>query len=229
MLHCAAVVTTSTREVLTVRVLDHLFHGRSNRQSANRPEWLGRMNLARRRPAATGHLRDQCLPGAHGPEPDGRATAEAPRAACWLGSPVNDHRMPLRKPASCSKAQKGLASVNALQMAASQLPSPRIHTPTTTAATSRANRHHQDAPRQVRLLPFEKSYRNWQDAASNQADAHAVSYRARNTNPTRGASRMAATTGTIKRKTDKGFGFIAAADGTEYLLPSVRLRRSPVR
>ena len=26
---------------------------------------------------------------------------------------------------------------------------------------------------------------------------------------------MAATTGTIKRKTDKGFGFIAAADGTE--------------
>jgi CspA family cold shock protein len=27
---------------------------------------------------------------------------------------------------------------------------------------------------------------------------------------------MAATTGTIKRKTDKGFGFIAAADGTEY-------------
>jgi CspA family cold shock protein len=28
--------------------------------------------------------------------------------------------------------------------------------------------------------------------------------------------RMVATTGTIKRKTDKGFGFIAAADGTEY-------------
>jgi CspA family cold shock protein len=27
---------------------------------------------------------------------------------------------------------------------------------------------------------------------------------------------MALTTGTIKRKTDKGFGFIAAADGTEY-------------
>jgi cold shock protein len=27
---------------------------------------------------------------------------------------------------------------------------------------------------------------------------------------------MATTTGTIKRKTDKGFGFIAAADGTEY-------------
>jgi cold shock protein len=27
---------------------------------------------------------------------------------------------------------------------------------------------------------------------------------------------MVATTGTIKRKTDKGFGFIAAADGTEY-------------
>jgi CspA family cold shock protein len=27
---------------------------------------------------------------------------------------------------------------------------------------------------------------------------------------------MASTTGTIKRKTDKGFGFIAAADGTEY-------------
>ena len=27
---------------------------------------------------------------------------------------------------------------------------------------------------------------------------------------------MAATNGTIKRLTDKGFGFIAAADGTEY-------------
>ena len=27
---------------------------------------------------------------------------------------------------------------------------------------------------------------------------------------------MATTSGTIKRKTDKGFGFIAAADGTEY-------------
>lgn len=27
---------------------------------------------------------------------------------------------------------------------------------------------------------------------------------------------MASTTGTIKRKTEKGFGFIAAADGTEY-------------
>jgi CspA family cold shock protein len=27
---------------------------------------------------------------------------------------------------------------------------------------------------------------------------------------------MAPTTGTIKRKTDKGFGFIAAGDGTEY-------------
>jgi CspA family cold shock protein len=27
---------------------------------------------------------------------------------------------------------------------------------------------------------------------------------------------MAATNGTIKRITDKGFGFIAAADGTEY-------------
>jgi cold shock protein len=27
---------------------------------------------------------------------------------------------------------------------------------------------------------------------------------------------MASTTGTIKRKTDKGFGFIAAADGREY-------------
>lgn len=27
---------------------------------------------------------------------------------------------------------------------------------------------------------------------------------------------MAAGTGTIKRKTDKGFGFIAAEDGTEY-------------
>jgi CspA family cold shock protein len=27
---------------------------------------------------------------------------------------------------------------------------------------------------------------------------------------------MAAASGTIKRKTDKGFGFIAAEDGTEY-------------
>ena len=27
---------------------------------------------------------------------------------------------------------------------------------------------------------------------------------------------MASTTGTIKRMTDKGFGFIAAPDGTEY-------------
>jgi len=27
---------------------------------------------------------------------------------------------------------------------------------------------------------------------------------------------MATTSGTIKRITDKGFGFIAAADGTEY-------------
>jgi CspA family cold shock protein len=27
---------------------------------------------------------------------------------------------------------------------------------------------------------------------------------------------MATTTGTIKRITDKGFGFIAASDGTEY-------------
>ena len=27
---------------------------------------------------------------------------------------------------------------------------------------------------------------------------------------------MSATTGTIKRITDKGFGFIAAADGSEY-------------
>ena len=27
---------------------------------------------------------------------------------------------------------------------------------------------------------------------------------------------MTSTTGTIKRKTDKGFGFIAAPDGTEY-------------
>ena len=27
---------------------------------------------------------------------------------------------------------------------------------------------------------------------------------------------MAATNGTIKRLTDKGFGFIASADGTEY-------------
>jgi CspA family cold shock protein len=31
-----------------------------------------------------------------------------------------------------------------------------------------------------------------------------------------GGHRMASTTGTIKRKTDKGFGFIAAGDGTEY-------------
>ena len=29
-------------------------------------------------------------------------------------------------------------------------------------------------------------------------------------------ARMPPTTGTIKRITDKGFGFIAAADGTEY-------------
>jgi cold shock protein len=29
-------------------------------------------------------------------------------------------------------------------------------------------------------------------------------------------TRMASTTGTIKTKTNKGFGFIAAADGTEY-------------
>jgi cold shock CspA family protein len=36
---------------------------------------------------------------------------------------------------------------------------------------------------------------------------------------------MASTTGTIKRKTDKGFGFIAAADGTEYFFSSVRLCR----
>jgi CspA family cold shock protein len=27
---------------------------------------------------------------------------------------------------------------------------------------------------------------------------------------------MASTSGTIKRKTEKGFGFIAASDGTEY-------------
>ena len=32
---------------------------------------------------------------------------------------------------------------------------------------------------------------------------------------------MATQNGTIKRITDKGFGFIAAADGTEYLLPPV--------
>ena len=39
---------------------------------------------------------------------------------------------------------------------------------------------------------------------------------------------MASTTGTIKRKTDKGFGFIAAADGTEYLLSPIGLRRDAV-
>jgi len=32
----------------------------------------------------------------------------------------------------------------------------------------------------------------------------------------RGYDAMASTTGTIKRITDKGFGFIATADGTEY-------------
>jgi CspA family cold shock protein len=32
----------------------------------------------------------------------------------------------------------------------------------------------------------------------------------------RGRLMASTTTGTIKRKTDKGFGFIAAADGTEY-------------
>jgi len=36
------------------------------------------------------------------------------------------------------------------------------------------------------------------------------------TNGREKVSLMASTTGTIKRKTDKGFGFIAAADGTEY-------------
>ena len=37
---------------------------------------------------------------------------------------------------------------------------------------------------------------------------------------------MASTTGTIKRKTDKGFGFIAAADGTNtfFISPAVSRR-----
>ena len=36
---------------------------------------------------------------------------------------------------------------------------------------------------------------------------------------------MATMNGTIKRLvSDKGFGFIAAGDGTEYLLPPVRLQ-----
>ncbi len=41
---------------------------------------------------------------------------------------------------------------------------------------------------------------------------------------------MANMKGTIKRLVNaKGFGFIAADDGNEYLLPSVRLQPDPVR
>ena len=41
---------------------------------------------------------------------------------------------------------------------------------------------------------------------------------------------MATMNGTIKRLvSDKGFGFVLAEDGTEYFLPSVGLRRQPLR
>ena len=41
---------------------------------------------------------------------------------------------------------------------------------------------------------------------------------------------MAATNGTIKRLvSDKGFGFVAAQDGSEYLLPSIGVRGDAVR
>ena len=40
---------------------------------------------------------------------------------------------------------------------------------------------------------------------------------------------MATMNGTIKRLTDKGFGFIAASDGSEYLLPPIRLQRHTLR
>ncbi len=40
---------------------------------------------------------------------------------------------------------------------------------------------------------------------------------------------MAPMNGTIKRLvSDKGFGFILASDGNEYLLPQLRLHRQPV-
>ena len=38
---------------------------------------------------------------------------------------------------------------------------------------------------------------------------------------------MASTTGTIKRKTDKGFGFIAAPDGTEYFFHQSACSQAP--
>ena len=39
---------------------------------------------------------------------------------------------------------------------------------------------------------------------------------------------MPPTSGTIKRITDKGFGFIAAADGTEYFFHSSALRNCKI-
>ena len=40
----------------------------------------------------------------------------------------------------------------------------------------------------------------------------------------------APTNGTIKRLvSEKGFGFVAASDGSEYFLPPVRMQRLPVR
>jgi len=38
---------------------------------------------------------------------------------------------------------------------------------------------------------------------------------------------MASSTGTIKRLTDKGFGFIAAPDGTEYFFHQSACTRTP--
>ena len=38
---------------------------------------------------------------------------------------------------------------------------------------------------------------------------------------------MASSTGTIKRMTDKGFGFIATADGTEYFFHKSACTRTP--
>ena len=40
---------------------------------------------------------------------------------------------------------------------------------------------------------------------------------------------MATMNGTIKRLTDKGFGFIAANDGTDVLLSSISLHRHTLR